>query len=161
MAARVSQRISADHSESQPGPVGLRRASGARGCRAHSMTVEDCRDDGFTAKSGPIRMRWHAGWRFAFAADGTAETVITIPAAPTCIIVPSDVFELDYTPPGHAFKQVPSSLRVEAARVAPDDAAVRRAAHLLNAGHKVAMLVGQGARGCVEELTEVADLLGA
>ena len=45
--------------------------------------------------------------------------------------------------------------------MAPDDAAVRRAADLLNAGQKVAMLVGQGARDCVEELTEVADLLGA
>ena len=38
---------------------------------------------------------------------------------------------------------------------------MRAAADLLNAGEKVAMLVGQGARGCVEELTEVADLLGA
>jgi pyruvate dehydrogenase (quinone) len=80
---------------------------------------------------------------------------------PTGIIVPSDVFELDYQPPGHAFKQVPSSLGMSTARVVPDDAAVRRAADLLNAGHKVAMLVGQGARGCVAELTEVADILGA
>ena len=38
---------------------------------------------------------------------------------------------------------------------------MRAAADLLNAGEKVALLVGQGARGCVEELTEVADLLGA
>ena len=45
--------------------------------------------------------------------------------------------------------------------VTADPAAVRQAADLLNAGQKVAMLVGQGARGCVEELTEVADLLGA
>src|ERR1700710_2617432 len=30
--------------------------------------------------------------------------------APTCVIVPSDVFDLEYTPPEHAFKQVPSSL---------------------------------------------------
>ncbi len=81
--------------------------------------------------------------------------------APTAIIVPSDVFELKYEPPGHAFKQVPSSLGLSAARVVPDDAAVRQAADLLNAGHKVAMLVGQGARGCAAELTEVADLLGA
>ena len=36
-----------------------------------------------------------------------------------------------------------------------------QAADLLNAGEKVALLVGQGARGCVDELTEVADLLGA
>ena len=81
--------------------------------------------------------------------------------APTAIIVPSDVFELDYQPPGHAFKQVPSSLGMSSARAVPDDAAVRRAADLLNAGHKVALLVGQGARGCVAELTQVADLLGA
>ena len=81
--------------------------------------------------------------------------------APTAIIVPSDVFELTYEPPGHAFKQVPSSLGLCAARVVPDDTAVRQAADLLNAGHKVAMLVGQGARGCAAELTEVADLLGA
>jgi pyruvate dehydrogenase (quinone) len=38
---------------------------------------------------------------------------------------------------------------------------VRRAADILNAGQKVAMLVGQGARGCAAELTQVADLLGA
>jgi pyruvate dehydrogenase (quinone) len=30
--------------------------------------------------------------------------------APTCIIIPSDVLELDYEAPGHTFKQVPSSL---------------------------------------------------
>ncbi|WP_029373440.1 thiamine pyrophosphate-requiring protein [Mycobacterium sp. UM_WWY] len=81
--------------------------------------------------------------------------------APTAIIVPSDVFELTYEPPGHAFKQVPSSLGMSEARVVPDDDALRRTADLLNAGHKVAMLVGQGARGCVAELTEVAELLGA
>ncbi|AEV71488.1 thiamine pyrophosphate-dependent enzyme, possible carboligase or decarboxylase [Mycolicibacterium rhodesiae NBB3] len=81
--------------------------------------------------------------------------------APTAIIVPSDVFELPYEPPGHAFKQVPSSLGMSTAQVVPDSDALRRAADLLNAGSKVAMLIGQGARGCVDELTEVADLLGA
>jgi pyruvate dehydrogenase (quinone) len=82
-------------------------------------------------------------------------------AAPTAIIVPSDVFELTYEPPGHAFKQVPSSLGLSQSRTVADDAVVREAADLLNAGHKVAMLVGQGARGCATELTEVADRLGA
>ncbi|CAM4275964.1 Putative thiamine pyrophosphate-containing protein YdaP [Mycobacterium basiliense] len=81
--------------------------------------------------------------------------------APTAIIVPSDVFELKYEPPAHAFKQVPSSLGISRARVVPDDDAVRQAAELLNEGNRVAMLVGQGARGCVAELTEVAELLGA
>jgi pyruvate dehydrogenase (quinone) len=45
--------------------------------------------------------------------------------------------------------------------VQPDGEALRRAADLLNEGSKVALLVGQGARGCGEELAEVADLLGA
>jgi len=81
--------------------------------------------------------------------------------APTALIIPSDVQELPYSPPTHAFKMVPSSLGIEWPAVAPDDAAIRRAAEVLNAGKKVAMLVGAGARGAREELTEVADLLGA
>src|SRR5690242_20760476 len=81
--------------------------------------------------------------------------------APTCVIIPSDVFDLEYEPPGHEFKQVPSSVGTAWATAAPDPDAVRAAADLLNAGEKVALLVGQGARGCVDELTEVADLLGA
>ncbi|HEX2904882.1 MAG TPA: thiamine pyrophosphate-requiring protein [Jatrophihabitans sp.] len=82
-------------------------------------------------------------------------------SAPTCIIVPSDVFDLEYVAPGHAFKQVPSSLGLASATVAPEQAALRQAADILNAGSRVALLVGQGARGCVAELTELADLLGA
>ncbi|MCG7606260.1 MULTISPECIES: thiamine pyrophosphate-requiring protein [Mycobacterium] len=81
--------------------------------------------------------------------------------APTGIIVPSDVFDLEYQPPAHAFKQVPSSMGMSGSRVVPDEDAVRKAADLLNSGSKVAMLVGQGARGCEAELAEVADLLGA
>src|ERR1700760_879095 len=33
-------------------------------------------------------------------------------SAPTCLIFPSDVLEMPYEPPQHAFKQVPSSLGV-------------------------------------------------
>ncbi|AIY47453.1 thiamine pyrophosphate-requiring protein [Mycolicibacterium fortuitum] len=81
--------------------------------------------------------------------------------SPTGIIVPSDVFDLRYQPPAHAFKQVPSSMGMSGSRVVPDEEAVRQAADLLNSGNKAAMLVGQGARGCEAELAEVADLLGA
>jgi pyruvate dehydrogenase (quinone) len=77
------------------------------------------------------------------------------------VIFPSDVLELEYEPPEHAFKQVPSSLGMAAAVVTPDAGAVQAAADLLNAGEKVALLVGQGARGCVDEITEVCELLGA
>jgi pyruvate dehydrogenase (quinone) len=81
--------------------------------------------------------------------------------SPTALIIHSDVQELPYSPPTHEFKMVPSSLGIEWPAVAPDDAAVARAAQLLNEGSKVAMLVGAGARGARDELAEVADLLGA
>ena len=79
----------------------------------------------------------------------------------TAIIIPSDVQELEYAPPTHAFKMVPSSIGVQWPTVSPDDAAVRQAADLLNAGQKVAMLIGQGARGAKDEVEQVAELLGA
>ncbi|WP_068162082.1 thiamine pyrophosphate-requiring protein [Rhodococcus phenolicus] len=81
--------------------------------------------------------------------------------APTALIIPADVQELDYSPPAHAFKMVPSSVGFDRPAVDPDADAVARAAEVLNAGTKVAMLVGQGARGAHDEIEQVADLLGA
>jgi pyruvate dehydrogenase (quinone) len=81
--------------------------------------------------------------------------------APTAIIIPNDVQELEYSPPQHEFKMVPSSRDITWPRVAADDEGLRRAAEVLNAGDKVALLVGQGARGAAGEITEVVDLLGA
>ncbi|WP_238419589.1 thiamine pyrophosphate-requiring protein [Gordonia sp. 'Campus'] len=81
--------------------------------------------------------------------------------APTALIFPSDVLDLDYEPPQQAFKQVPSSFGMTRPTQAPDAAAIRQAAEILNAGERVAMLVGQGAKDCVSELTAVADALGA
>jgi pyruvate dehydrogenase (quinone) len=81
--------------------------------------------------------------------------------APTAVIIPADVQELNYTPPGHEFKMVPSSLGLSWPQLAPDQAAVRRAADVLNAGSKVAVLAGSGARTARKELEQVADLLGA
>ncbi|MBV8862867.1 MAG: thiamine pyrophosphate-requiring protein [Mycobacterium sp.] len=80
---------------------------------------------------------------------------------PTALIIPADVQELPYSPPTHAFKMVPSSLGIEWPAISPDDAAVARAAELLNEGKRVAILVGAGARGAQDELIEVAELLGA
>jgi pyruvate dehydrogenase (quinone) len=81
--------------------------------------------------------------------------------APTAIIIPSDVQELEYAAPGHEFKMVPSSVGIDWPTVAPDDAAVARAAEILNAGGKVAILAGAGSRGARAELESVADILGA
>src|SRR5579884_4173010 len=64
--------------------------------------------------------------------------------APTALIIPADVQELEYSAPTHAFKMVPSSLGVSWPTPRVDDAELRRAADVLNAGEKVAILVGQG-----------------
>jgi pyruvate dehydrogenase (quinone) len=87
--------------------------------------------------------------------------IATTRRAPTAIIIPSDVQELEYAAPGHAFKEVPSSLGITWPQVVADDAALQQAADILNEGEKVAILVGQGARGAADEITQVADLLGA
>ncbi len=79
----------------------------------------------------------------------------------TAVIVPADLQELDYAAPSHAFKMVPSSMDLGLSAPVPADEQLQRAADVLNAGKRVAMLVGQGARGAVREVTDVADLLGA
>ncbi len=79
----------------------------------------------------------------------------------TAVIVPSDVQELEYVAPGHAFKMVPSSLDLTWSAPVPAEQELQRAADVLNAGERVAMLIGQGSRGAVAELTQVADVLGA
>ncbi len=81
--------------------------------------------------------------------------------APTAVIIPSDVQELAYSAPTHAFKMVPSSIGMDWPTAVPGDEAIGRAAEVLNAGSKVAILAGQGARGARAELTQVAELLGA
>ncbi|MGK5447430.1 thiamine pyrophosphate-requiring protein [Streptomyces radiopugnans] len=79
----------------------------------------------------------------------------------TAIIIPADVQELDYTPPGHEFKMVPSSLGLGRSAPVPADEDLARAAQVLNAGEKVAVLIGQGARGARSEVEQIADVLGA
>lgn len=81
--------------------------------------------------------------------------------SPTALIIPADVQELDYSAPTHDFKMVPSSLGMSDYTAIPSDEALRRAADVLNAGDKPAILIGQGAAGAVAEVREIAELLGA
>jgi pyruvate dehydrogenase (quinone) len=82
--------------------------------------------------------------------------------SPACIIVPNDVGELPYSPPPRAHGAVPSSsAAILKPHVVPSDQALHQAAEILNAGEKVAMLVGQGAKGALTEVEQAADLLGA
>lgn len=79
----------------------------------------------------------------------------------TALIFPADVQDQPYEPPEHAFKMVPGSLGYRRPRIVAPSDEVRRAADVLNAGNRVGMLVGQGARQAADEVVEVADLLGA
>lgn len=81
--------------------------------------------------------------------------------APTALIIPSDVQELKYSPPAHEFKMVPSSLGFQRPGVEPARDGLQRAADVLNAGERVAMLIGCGARNAAREIVELADVLGA
>ncbi|MDT9695426.1 thiamine pyrophosphate-requiring protein [Streptomyces sp. P17] len=80
---------------------------------------------------------------------------------PTAIIIPGDVQELDYTPPTHEFKMVPSSLDRSSWTAIPSQESIERAAEVLNTGDKVAILVGQGAAGARAEVERMAEVLGA
>jgi pyruvate dehydrogenase (quinone) len=80
----------------------------------------------------------------------------------TAIIVPKDVQEMDAVErPPHAHNTVHTGLGFSRPRVIPQEADLRRAAEVLAAGRRVAMLVGQGALGAEDELIAVADRLGA
>ncbi len=80
----------------------------------------------------------------------------------TAIIIPNDVQELPaVAEPPHAHGTVHSSPGYRRPRVLPHEEDVSRAAEILNAGERVAMLVGQGALGAEREVAAVADVLGA
>jgi len=82
--------------------------------------------------------------------------------APTAIVLPKDLQSEDaVTEPQHEHGTAHSGVGWSPPRVLPRDEDLRRAADVLNAGERVAMLVGQGAMGAAEELLETAELLGA
>lgn len=80
----------------------------------------------------------------------------------TCLIFPTDVQEMAAVKePPHEFKITPGSLGYHAPQIVPREEDLRRAADVLNAGKKVAVLAGQGARGAAHEIRQAADRLGA
>ncbi|HWC47788.1 MAG TPA: thiamine pyrophosphate-requiring protein, partial [Solirubrobacterales bacterium] len=80
----------------------------------------------------------------------------------TALIFPDDVQEAEFEEPERVHGAVYSSVREPATpRLVPAESEVRRGAEVLNSGEKVAILVGQGARGAAKEVEEVAELLGA
>jgi pyruvate dehydrogenase (quinone) len=80
----------------------------------------------------------------------------------TCIVVPNDLAsEKAVETPPHVHGTVHSGIGYSRPRVLPLEGELERAAAVLNESSKVAMLVGQGAKGAADEVVEVAEMLGA
>jgi pyruvate dehydrogenase (quinone) len=80
----------------------------------------------------------------------------------TCLIFPADLQDEEaVAEPPRTHGTVHSGVGYTRARVVPRDADLQRAAEVLNAGERVAMLVGQGALEATDEVIATADRLGA
>lgn len=98
-----------------------------------------------------VRQATALACRTALAARGVAH--IAIPAD-----VQEQAMEDDEASPRH--KADPTPAYAEPIRQ-PEEAALARAAEILNAGRRIAILAGQGAIGAAEELLATSDLLAA
>ncbi|SDI87273.1 pyruvate dehydrogenase (quinone) [Pseudomonas flavescens] len=79
----------------------------------------------------------------------------------TAIILPNDLQTLPYEEPAREHGTLHSGVGYSRPRVVPYDDDLQRAAEVLNAGKKVAILVGAGALGASREVAQIAELLGA
>ncbi len=80
----------------------------------------------------------------------------------TCIIVPNDLQELDaVASPPRKHGEVYSGIGYANPNPVPSDADLQRAADVLNAGRKVAILIGAGALQAGDEVVAVANRLDA
>jgi pyruvate dehydrogenase (quinone) len=80
----------------------------------------------------------------------------------TCIVVPNDVAgEQAVEQPPHEHGTVHSGIGYARPVVVPEDGELERAAQVLNESVKIAILVGQGARGAADEIVQTAETLGA
>jgi pyruvate dehydrogenase (quinone) len=79
----------------------------------------------------------------------------------TALILPNDLQEAEYKAPGREHGTVHSGVGYSKPRVVPYQVDLQRAADVLNAGEKVAILVGAGALAATDQVIAVAEKLGA
>jgi pyruvate dehydrogenase (quinone) len=80
----------------------------------------------------------------------------------TALVIPNDLAEepaMEEPPREHG--SIVSGTGYTRPRIVPQRGQLEQAAEILNAGEKVAMLVGQGALGAADEVIETAEVLGA
>ncbi|MDO9708760.1 thiamine pyrophosphate-requiring protein [Paracraurococcus lichenis] len=79
----------------------------------------------------------------------------------TALVFPNDLQDESYEEPPRKHGTVHSGVGYARPKVVPYEADLRRAAEALNAGKRVAILVGAGALGATDEVIAVADRLQA
>jgi len=79
----------------------------------------------------------------------------------TALIVPNDLQELPMAQPERKHGAVFSGVGWSPPKTVPTEVDLRRAADILNAGKRVALLIGAGAKAATDEVIAVADRLGA
>jgi pyruvate dehydrogenase (quinone) len=79
----------------------------------------------------------------------------------TCVIIPNDLQLMAYEDPPVVHGTTHTGVGYALPAKLPDEGTLRAAAAILNAGKKVAMLVGAGALGATDEVIAVADKLQA
>lgn len=79
----------------------------------------------------------------------------------TAVVLPNDLQDESYEDPPRAHGTLRSGVGYSAPKIVPQPADLARAADVLNAGKKVAMLIGAGALDATDEVIAVADRLSA
>lgn len=80
----------------------------------------------------------------------------------TCVIIPNDVqTEEAVEVPPHEHYSVHTGVGHPSSYVIPTDDALEKAAHILNVGNRVAILIGAGAASASNEVIQIANLLQA
>ena len=80
---------------------------------------------------------------------------------PSVVVIPKDVQEQAFEAPKRLHGFTRSGPGYSRPTVIPSDADLQKAANILNAGEKVAILIGAGALGAADEVIELAETLGA
>ncbi|MVA82555.1 thiamine pyrophosphate-requiring protein [Agrobacterium vitis] len=79
----------------------------------------------------------------------------------TTLILPNDLQDMPYEEPERAHGTIHSGIGYRAPKIVPYQEDLQAAADILNAGEKVAILVGAGALGATDDVVAVSDRLGA
>jgi pyruvate dehydrogenase (quinone) len=97
-----------------------------------------------------VRMLVDRGVRIAKATSGV-----------TVLILPGDLQDMAYEDPPRTHGAVQTGVGYSSPRIIPRDSDLRSAAEVLNAGQKVAILIGAGALNAGDEVIAVAETLKA